>query len=61
MCSEYKQVFQEWRKQNSLTFDKAAIELGISRRAIAYYESGKQPVPKHIALACKGWEAEEHH
>jgi len=57
---QYRQTFQQWRRNHALTYDKAAIALGISRRSIGLYENGKQPVPKHIALACKGWDAEHH-
>jgi hypothetical protein len=32
--------------------------LGISRRQVAYYISGDEPVPRYILLACKGWETE---
>jgi len=46
--------YHEWRKRHSFPYDKAALALGISRRSIGLYENGKQPVPKHIALACKG-------
>lgn len=56
----FKDTLHEWRKRHNFTYDKAAMVLGISRRSIGLYENGKQPVPKHIALACKGWEAEHH-
>jgi len=55
---EYKKTLHSWRKRHHFTYDKAAMMLGISRRSIGLYENGMQPVPKHIALACKGWEAE---
>jgi hypothetical protein len=28
---------------------------------VAYYESGKQEVPRTVLLALKGWEAERKH
>ena len=31
---------------------------GISRRQVAYYASGEEPVPRYILLACKGREAQ---
>jgi len=56
----FRATLHEWRKRHSFSYDKAALALGISRRSIGLYENGKQPVPKHIALACKGWEVEHH-
>lgn len=50
----------EWMHRNSLTLDTAAEALGISRRMLAYYRSGHKPIPRHIWLACVGWEAERH-
>ncbi|GHT88378.1 hypothetical protein AGMMS49960_06550 [Betaproteobacteria bacterium] len=45
-----------WMAKHSLTLDEAARAIGISRRMLAYYRSGKNPVPKTVALACLGWE-----
>ena len=50
-----------WMHRNGLSLDAAAKELGISRRMLAYYRSGEKPVPRHIWLACVGWEAEREH
>lgn len=50
------EMFFGWMQRNGLTLDTAATALGMSRRMIAYYRSGKKPVPKYIWLACKGWE-----
>jgi len=47
-----------WMHRNGLTLDTAAEALGISRRMLAYYRGGQKPVPRHIWLACLGWEAE---
>ena len=49
----------EWMHRNSLTLDTAAEALGISRRMLAYYRVGQKPLPKHIWLACLGWEAQK--
>ena len=46
-----------WMHRNGLSLDAAARELDISRRMLAYYRSGEKPVPRHIWLACLGWEA----
>ncbi len=45
-----------WMHRNALTLDAAAAALGISRRMLAYYRNGNKPIPKHIWLACLGWE-----
>jgi len=37
-----------------LTLDRAAQELGLSWRLLAYYRSGEKPVPRTVALAMKG-------
>lgn len=51
--------FLEWRLRHGLSLTKAAEALDMSRRMIAYYSNGEKPVPKHVLLACKGWEAVE--
>ena len=48
--------FLEWRLRHGLSLSKAAEALGVSRRMIAYYANGEKNVPKHILLACRGWE-----
>ncbi|HVH74657.1 MAG TPA: helix-turn-helix transcriptional regulator [Stellaceae bacterium] len=45
--------FSEWRERQGYTLDAAAKALGISRRMVAYYESGDRPVPRVVALATK--------
>lgn len=45
-----------WMHRNNLTLDSAASALGISRRMLAYYRNGEKAIPKHIWLACLGWE-----
>jgi hypothetical protein len=49
--------FLEWRLRHGLSLTETANALGVSRRMVAYYSSGKKPVPRPILLACKGWEA----
>ncbi len=44
--------FAQFLDRNRLTLDAAAAQLGISRRLVAYYASGR-PIPRHIALACE--------
>jgi hypothetical protein len=50
-------AFLEWRMAHGLSLTRAAEELDISRRTVANYSNGSQPVPKAILLACKGWSA----
>ena len=52
-------AFIRWRWKHGLSLTRAAEALGISRRTVAYYVSGDEPVPSYILLACKGWEAEQ--
>ena len=52
-------AFIRWRWRNRLSLSEAAAALGVSRRMVAYYESGEQEVPRTVLLACKGWEAEK--
>lgn len=49
-------TFLEWRLCHGLSLTKAAEALGISRRMVAYYSSGEKLIPRHILLACLGWE-----
>lgn len=51
--------FLAWRLRHGLSLSKAAHVLDMSRRMIAYYSAGEKPVPKHVLLACKGWEVVE--
>lgn len=47
-------MFREWRQGLGASLTQAADVLGLSRRMIAYYESGEKEIPKYIALACVG-------
>jgi hypothetical protein len=49
-------AFRSWIDAHSFTLDTAATALGLSRRTIAYYLSGEQPVPKTVMLATLGYE-----
>lgn len=40
-----------WMKRHGYTLDGLAAALDISRRQIAYYRSGEQPIPRVVALA----------
>ncbi len=51
-------AFIRWRWRNKLSLSEAANTLGLSRRMVAYYESGEREVPRTVLLALKGWEAE---
>lgn len=50
-----------WMHGNNLTLDRASEVLGISRRMLAYYRNGEKPIPRHIWLACIGWETLHKH
>ncbi len=56
---ENSRVFYAWRARYGLSLTDAATALGMTRRTISAYGSGQRPIPRHIALACKGWEAEQ--
>ena len=45
--------FKAWRIRLSLTQRAAAEALGISERAVIYYEKGERPISDTVALLCK--------
>jgi hypothetical protein len=49
-------AFREWVESHDFTMDAAAAALGLSRRTIAYYLSGEQPIPKTVMLATIGYD-----
>lgn len=55
---ENTRVFAQWRARHGLSLTEAAKALGMTSRTMSAYGSGSRPVPRYIALACKGWEAE---
>ena len=55
---ENSRIFAQWRARNGLTLADAALALEMTPRTISAYGTGARPVPRYIALACKGWEAE---
>lgn len=52
------ETFRAWRAANGLSLTAAARVLGISRRSVAYYESGARIIPRLVRLACKGADME---
>ena len=52
-------AFRTWIERHKFTLDHAAEALGLSRRTIAYYLSGEQPVPKTVMLATVGFDLGE--
>lgn len=48
--------FIRWRRRNGLSLAEAGKALGISRRMVAYYQSGDRKVPRTVLLAMQGWE-----
>jgi hypothetical protein len=51
-------TFLSWRARNGLSLAEAGRALGLTPRTISAYGTGGRRVPRYIALACKGWEAE---
>lgn len=51
-----REAFRAWTERHGFTLDAAAEALGLSRRTIAYYLSGEQPVPKTVMLATEGYD-----
>lgn len=56
---ENTRIFIRWRLRHRMTLDQAAEALGVSARGISRYSSGREVVPRTLALACLGWEALE--
>jgi hypothetical protein len=52
------EAFRQWRERKAYTLDNAAAALGLSRRMVAYYEQGKKPIPRVVALATRALELE---
>lgn len=59
-ADENSRVFAQWRARNGLSLAAAARALGMTPRTMSAYGTGARPVPRYVALACKGWEAEHH-
>jgi len=55
---ENTRIFAQWRARYGLSLKQAAEALGMTSRTMSAYGTGTRPVPRYIALACKGWEAE---
>ena len=55
---ENTRIFAQWRARYGLSLSQAAQALGMTSRTISAYGTGARPVPRYIALACKGWEVE---
>lgn len=56
---ENTRIFAQWRARYGLSLSQAAQALGMTPRTISAYGTGARPVPRYIALACKGWEVEQ--
>ena len=55
---EDTRMFLAWRIRHGLSLADAARALGMTTRTMSAYGTGTRPIPRYIALACKGWEAE---
>lgn len=51
--------FRQWQDAHRLSLTEAANAIGLTRRTVSQYRTGARPVPRTVALACKGWEAEQ--
>lgn len=49
--------FRAWLARHGLSPAEAAGVLGLSRRAVAGYETGAAAIPRTVMLACRGWDA----
>jgi DNA-binding XRE family transcriptional regulator len=58
---ENTRAFAQWRARNGLSLAAAAQALGMTKRTMSAYSTGERPIPRYIALACKGWEVERGH
>ena len=58
---ENTRIFAQWRARHGLSLKRAADALGMTPRTMSAYGTGARPVPRYVALACKGWEAEHAH
>ena len=52
-------TFRAWIESHAFTLGRAAEALGLSRRTVAYYLSGEQPVPRTVMLATVGYDRRE--
>lgn len=52
-------AFRRWQDAHRLSLAQAAAAVGLSRRTVSQYRTGVRPVPRTVALACKGWETEQ--
>lgn len=52
--------FNDWMNRNGLSLATAAEAIGMTRRMIAHYRTGSKPIPRHVWLACIGWETLKH-
>ncbi|ALQ02145.1 hypothetical protein PHLH3_15190 [Pseudomonas sp. St386] len=57
---ENTRIFINWRARTGLSLNKAAEALGVSARSITRYSSGREAVPRSLALACLGWDSLQH-
>lgn len=55
-ADENTRIFIDWRARTGLSLNQAAEALGVSARSISRYSSGREAVPRSLALACLGWD-----
>ncbi len=54
-------AFKGFMERHRMTLDSASAALGISRRQVAYFSTGEKPIPRTVALACRGYDAAVEH
>lgn len=54
---ENTRIFIDWRARTGFSLNQAAEALGVSARSISRYSSGRDVVPRSLALACLGWDS----
>lgn len=55
------EMFNAWMTRHDLSLTTAAEVLGMSRRMISYYRTAQKPIPRHVWLACIGWDCQQKH
>ena len=55
-ADENNRIFIDWLARTGLPLNQAAEALGVSARSITRYSSGREAVPRSLALACLGWD-----
>ncbi|MBF0498675.1 MAG: DUF2442 domain-containing protein [Candidatus Riflebacteria bacterium] len=55
------EMLDAWMRNHNLSLTTASEVLGMSRRMVSYYRTAQKPIPRHVWLACIGWECQQKH